>query len=324
MKKTSKFIILLLSVFCITGCTVKQNNDIKKLNLRGKVKSVKTTSFEAVEKSGEITKGAELKIYNYNERNETNYQYVLFEQSGRITESLFNTMGARDEAEIRNIIKYNDKGLIIENREYCVYGVSNEHTEVVTTFTYDKNNLLIEVKNGDNNSVCYKYDKNGYKIEEKTIQKTIDENSKQIIDNYEFVMNFKNDESGCKIEEYSTSNKNTFKYNGKKELVEEQQFSILADGSLQLNTICIYKYDKNGNITDKTYKNGKGEISSWKTYKYNENEFVQEIISFDNFRETNNKEFFKYEYDNNKNWIKKIIYFNDKPQFIEEREIIYY
>lgn len=91
-------------------------------------------------------------------------------------------------------------------------------------------------------------------------------NSDQIIDNYEFVMNFKNDVSGRKIEEYSTSNKTTFKYNDKKELAEEQQCSILADGSLQLNIVCAYEYDKKGNITNYTEKSAEGKVYSSKTY----------------------------------------------------------
>lgn len=47
-------------------------------------------------------------------------------------------------------------------------------------------------------------------------------------------------------------------------------------------------------------------------------------MSFDVIRESNNKESFKYEYDNHKNWIKKTKYFNAKPEYIEEREIVYY
>ena len=322
MKKTSKIIILLLSVFCITGCTVKQNVNLKKFNLLGKVKSVKITSFEAVEQSGVITKGAEHKIYTFYGK-ENNYQYMFFNESGMITEYSYNTMGARDETEIRNFIKYNDKGLIAENREYCLDGMNNEHSEYVKTFTYDNKDLLIEEKSG-NNSVFYKYDKNGYKIEEKTIRKTTQINSNQIIDNYEFVLNFKNDDSGCKIEEYSTSYKTIFKYNDKKKLVEEQQYSILANGSVLLNKIITYEYDKKGNVTNHSEKNAEGKVFSSETYSYNENGFVSKILSFSTLREGYNKETFEYEYDSNKNWIKKTNFIANKPEYIEEREIVYF
>ena len=329
MKKNLEILLLMILVFCIISCSVKHNNDLIKLNLNGKIKSIKSTLFEVVENSGQIIKGKEKKIYS--DESENNYQYVLFNESGMITESLLRTMGARDECEIRSFYKYNKKGLIIEKREDLGGGIYNNHDECITTFIFDDKDLLIEEKTVSNNfeinsisTKNYKYDKNGYKIEEKNTSLIIDKKSNKIIQNNEFVMYFKNDDSGCKIEEYNTSNKTTFLYDSKKELIEKQQYSILNDGKISLNETTTFKYDTKGKLTDQTNKNSNGKLISWKTYNYNENGFISEVISFDSFRENNNKDSFKYEYDKNKNWIKKTTFFKDKPETIEEREIVYY
>jgi YD repeat-containing protein len=305
---------------------VKTQNDATDLNLNGKVKSIKVTSYETIDSFGEISKVSESKIYNSNE-NDIQYSYISFNENGMITESLYYTIGMRDEAEIRNFIKYNEYGLKSEVREFVTFGVSDVKTENITTFSYNDKKRLIEKKTV-NAVYTYKYDENGNKIEEKKFYKNSESN-----DNFEELISFKYDDSGNVIEENHQSfnslmnlnikNCTLFRYDKNKNLLEEKYYSISSSGEMTFNNIVIYNYDNNNNLVEKTEKGANGNLISKNTFKYNEIGLVVEEIEINSYGD-NYKQNFKYEFDKENNWIKKTIFINDKPSALHERKIEYY
>lgn len=313
------------SILFLSSC-VKTQNDATDLNLNGKIKSIKVTSYETIDSFGEISKVSESKIYNRDE-NDIQYSYISFNENGMITESLYYTIGMRDEAEIRNFIKYNEYGLISEIREFVTFGVSNDKTENITTFSYNDKKKLTE-KKAVNAVYTYKYDENGNKIEEKKFHK-----NSELNDNFEELISFKYDDSGNIIEENHQSfnsilnlnikNCTLFKYDKNKNLLEEKYYSISSSGDMTFNNIVIYDYDNNNNLVEKAEKGANGNLISKNTFKYNEFGLLVEEIETNSYG-GNYKQSFKYELDKEKNWIKKTIFINEQLNALHERKIEYY
>ena len=106
-----KIILAILSVLRLVSCKQSEKkNDLTEENLKGKVKSIKETPYEAVDKFGQIEKGN-----------------VLYDDGTSFT-------------------IYNEKGNIIEENHYD----SNGRLDSKYTYEYDKNNnwtQRIEYKN---------------------------------------------------------------------------------------------------------------------------------------------------------------------------------
>ncbi|MFJ1435169.1 hypothetical protein ACILFN_07460, partial [Capnocytophaga canimorsus] len=195
-----KIILLVITAISLIGCNLnKENNDWKRDNLKGKVKSVRETPYYVVEKFGEIQKG-------------------------------------RIKSFITSYI-YNEQGNLIEDNRYNSDGSLSRKT------------------------AC-KYDTNGNRIEE----------------------NWYNSDG-------SLSWKTAFKYDTNGNLIEANSYN--SDGSLSGKTAC--KYDTNGNLIEANGYNSDGSLYATDIYTY--------------------------EYDKYGNWVKRIMYNNDKPESIDEREI---
>ncbi len=161
---------------------------------------------------------------------------------------------------------------------------------------YDNKGNMIE-KNGYNSNgnliykIIYKYDNKGNKMEYSTYNSNGNLNNK---------WTNKYDSKGNKIEssvynsDGNLGSKYTYKYDSKGNKIEENRY--YSDGSL--NYKWTYKYDNRGNKIEKKWYKSDGSLW-WKNT-------------------------FKYEYDKHGNWIKQIIYKNDKPYQIVEREYEYY
>lgn len=132
-----KIILAILSVLCLASYgqlekKSEKKNDLTEENLKGKVKSIKENTYEAVEKFGQIEKG----------------------------DALYD-----DDAFPFTI--YNEKGNKIEENHYD----SDGSLDKKYTYKYDKNNNLIEENHYYSDGILYskntyKYDENGNKIEE--------------------------------------------------------------------------------------------------------------------------------------------------------------
>ena len=92
------------------------------------------------------------------------------------------------------------------------------------------------------------------------------------------------------------------KYNSDGELEYKYTFEYDYKGNMiEMNWLrgtLTYEYDDKGNINEENYYNSDGELEDKKTYEY--------------------------KFDDKENWIQQIIFEDDKPTFIVEREIKYY
>lgn len=282
-----KFILSTIALLLLTGC-VKSNkteNDLTRDNLRGKVKFISETHYDAVEKFGEITKGD---IVKFSFTATAIIMHTAYNEKGNKTEGTeFDT----NHKILRNSnYKYDEKGNIIEGNWYNGDGSLSDKF----TCKYDKKGNIIEYNwyRGDgslSNKFTYKYDKKGNMIERN--------------------LNFY-DTYG----ELSSSPKDIFKYDEKGNMIERNVY----DADKKITNRHIWKYNKKGKKTEmNSYKDG--VLIDTRKYDNYENE----IYSYDT--DYGGAITYKYKYDNQGNWIERIEYSeNNNPYEITEREIEYY
>jgi hypothetical protein len=213
--RTIKLLVGLLTIsFIVSSCIhhSAQNNDTKietdliKLNLRGKVKTLKETTFKAIDISGIYQKGDiiskniisfndkgyKIEEKHYNSANSPAERYTYkYDPIGNNTE--MNVYKPDGNLNYKNIYKYDNKGNNIEMDAYNPDG-SLDYKSISTynargnkieedefnadgsllhrsTATYDnKNNIIKETFDNPADSINYKwiskYDNKGNKIEE--------------------------------------------------------------------------------------------------------------------------------------------------------------
>ena len=148
-----KLLYLFLTVL-IVGCSDDaKKNDLTVLNLNGNVKSITYTTFEAIEKFGEITNGK----MGYSSSS-------IFNNNGNEIEG--NYYGADGSLENKNIYKYDDKGNKIERNYYKADGSLSSKD----IYKYDDKGNMLEVYSYEadgslENKNIYKYDDKGNEIE---------------------------------------------------------------------------------------------------------------------------------------------------------------
>lgn len=115
----------------------------------------------------------------------------------------------------------------------------------------------------------------------------------------------------------SKTEKRTYDENGN--LLEEEVY--YESGVLWYRI--VNKYEKNNIIESRCYNEGK-TLQTIEEMKYDENNILIEKVELNLM--LNNKLItkYKYEMDENNNWTKKIIFWDDKPSIIVERIINYY
>ena len=324
--------ILAAFVFSCSSNEIQTNNskrnDLNKMNLKGKVKSLKETSYKACILFGDIQKC---------ERERMDWNNLLYSIS----------------CYIDSYIIFNSKGYKIEENHYTSKG-SLDNKE---TFNYDENGNKIEENNYISDGLLFckwinKFNLKGKIIESNfyyldgslggknifnynEIENQIEESSYKSNGNLEWKHTAMFDTKGNQINfigykpDGSLDWKDTYKYDKKGNLIEENSFE--SDGSLKWKKTYIYNLIGNKIEADSFHPDGS---LSWKfTYKYDNSEKIIEVISIDlsnidskekvvfNYNCSNNG---KEDYDKFGNWLKLIYYKNEIPQYIIEREIEYY
>lgn len=135
-----KIILVILSVLCLVSYgqlekKTEKKNDLTEENLKGKVKSIKETLYEAVDKFGQIKKGNVLNNY-----------FTIYNKKGNTIEG--NEYYSNRRFNYKTTYKYDEKGNNIEENYYNSNGrLYEKHTY---KYEYDKNNnwtQRIEYKN---------------------------------------------------------------------------------------------------------------------------------------------------------------------------------
>jgi len=286
----TRLVGILVSFIVLNSCSTvdRKDNDLKKMDIYGKVKSIRVFSYEAVNKFGEILKGKRKIINSFSKD-----QNILFNEVGnQIEMDEYNSDGSLYR---KYIYKYDDKRNRIEENIYKSDGSLSRKI----TFKYDYKGNQFEEKWCNSDGSLYekrnnKYDKKGNQIEQKL---------------YNSDGNF--------------VSKNNSKFDGKGNRIEWNLYN--PDGSLfSKNTS---KYDDKGNniefnsyLSDENFSKGDEKI----TYKYNDKGNPIEMIVYNSDGRLDIKRTYEYEYDNESNWILQIIFDDKIPQYILEREIEYY
>ena len=249
-----KRLLVLLLIPLVFACdSDDKKNDLDQLNLNGKVKLLKETSYSVVEKFGEPIK----------DEFESQTEY-FFNEEGFYKE--YNFFYGNGELNQKRKYKYDDDGNRIEESEYDTKG------ELVGKWKY-------------------KYDDNGNRIEQ----------------------------SGYS-EDMESGGKSKFKYDDDGNLIEE----IIYDNDEEFWGKIKFKYDDDGNLIEESYYASNGELLSKEKYKNDDDgNMIERSFDIDGELQDNWK--YKYEnFDNNKNWLKSIVYKDGKATEIIEREIEYY
>jgi len=339
MKKNTLVGILAAISLTISSCANdKSDNYQSDNNLKGKVKSIKTLTYHANYKFGEIKKGN-----RGSKAPDGNDDYLIFNGKGKEVECReYDSYGS---LKTKTLYEYDDKGNRIELNEYT----SNGLLERKVKYKYDDkgNNTEVIVYDSDGNfklrltnkyneqlkteyceydslgKLCFKttmkYDDKGNMIEHGQYRSDIDSYSKSFTE-YEF------DKNGNKVVEKNIDSdgenisRQTFEYDKKGNLIERKIYhrnerlyvKIRMDYDDNGNEIESRMYDSDEILYSKStsvYDN-KGNIISSKTWDRNFKDIWEWAKTID--------------YDEKGNWIREISFINQIPDFITEREIKYF
>ncbi|MEI6090325.1 MAG: hypothetical protein WCR42_07740 [bacterium] len=119
------------------------------------------------------------------------------------------------------------------------------------------------------------------------------------------------------IDEINPAKKASYKYNKQGNVIEKTSYQF--DGTL--DNKYKYKYDSKGNKTQELITNSDRKVSSRITFKYDKNRNIIEKINYVEYGQKINQKY-KYKYDDQGNETEEIIYKNLKEP-IEKREYIY-
>jgi len=323
-----KKLILFFSVlFLAVGCSdEKLENDLSKENLFGKVKSVETTTFYAIDSSGTIVKNGVSEVFPIimNEYNEF---------GNLVKTKKFNFKYPKRYN--RNIFSYNNLNKLVEEKFY--FNDNQLYRNVF--YTYNEINNLVEVNINDNLPEGLSNVKKILKYDDKNnlIEELYYENSIYLMKEvFKYDVENKITESRYYFEESIRYKKI---YDKKENLIEEIEYDSLTNVKAKWS----YIYDKKGNEIE-ARRVLKDTVFHFKIIsKYDKYNNPIQKINFSNKDVADSGNIYKYEYDKKGNWIKKIHFENyhlalDKiylfpmfppesyflPEYIIERKIEYY
>ncbi len=334
----SIFALMLLSVTAFSATS----DDLKNDDLSGNVKKMTITTFIAVEKAGEYV-NTDIKYYPF---------VTAYDKNGnRISGKEYDPAGS----VLRTwVYKYDDNG----NRLQLKILDNNDNATQVINYKYDDGGNLIEKINININKInsntdditkerwVYKYDEAGNKIEEIYYDGS-DNVVKRFVNKY--------DDKGNKIETVSFKkdgsifNTTEMKYDSRGNLIE----MVSYDSDYKPTWKETYKNDDKGNMIEKAaYAGGNkllwkmemnynnhGELSNKviegyskadstnihsQIHKISEENKTGDEINKINIKKSITGTNYIYVYDDNGNWIKKIMKSGDADIMITERTIEYY
>lgn len=304
LKKT-----ILLAIFFICSINVingqkKSENDLTKQSIKGKVKQLKTITFNAIEKFGVLTKSGKngTEITEFNE-NGFIIKVTYFDEKNKLTST--------------KKLKYDLKNNLIEKPSF----------EGFVIYKYDSNNRCIQEDECKSDRTLkfrtlkkYSQDSLGLLLEDITY------NSKGA---FYSKSKYKYDDNGNQIDISWYKKNGELRYNVRKEYDEngnltekEDVIDILGEPG---NTM-KYKYNENMQISETTYVESDGTIRYILTTEYDDyGNILSENSTSDSFMNTYNYNY-EYKYDEFGNWIERKETGNGPTErlTIIEREITYF
>ncbi len=303
------FFMLWIAALLLSCTSRSTENDIAKDQLKGQVKFYKQSCYAAEQHSNQVIKGRPIVDYPgdhhqtfYNPKgNRTEYiQYDSRDNPNTTISYTYNPKGnkvqeqyCKEKEECRAYIySFDSEG----NRSKTYESLGQEKKLLVTSYTYDRsNNLIVYSEHNASGGVyrkeVYSYDDRGNKT------KSIRYQSNGQVDQ---IKTFQYDSIGNNIrkELYYKEDKLEERYDYQYDKSGKVQVYIRYGGDLNLITKFYYTYDDQGNPLTET--------------RYYADTKLRQNFSY------------SYQYDSSGNWINKIVYRNDTPEFIYQREYTYY
>lgn len=327
----TKLFLSIATCLLIVSCSSKEKNDLGKENLKGKVKSIQTLTFEGSVKFGQVEKGNPSRFGEYKTFNENGYttkiaqppfsslsEYnvtwsFIYDEKGRLKEKIFD-----DSSYIvhsKTMYEYNEKGLLEKINKYASTGESlkielykhdtkNNPIEITTkTIGMEMNSLItgkpeINWVNWKDEVKTFKYEYSNSKIT-KSIETQTGGNDYSITRIYDKKSNLLEEKKIIQI---------TDSLDNPKEVVSEENVYTYENYQL-IKGVNIIRYPNQKEIT--------------KTYKYDSKGNMIQVYEVNS---DGTELYYDYEYDHHNNWIKEII---TAPKYstiaiCREREINYY
>jgi hypothetical protein len=236
-----KMISFILFGLIILSCTpTKKKNDLSEMNLKGKVKTIKETSFNATDKFGVITKGSR------SEKSNSKYDtYTIFNNKGNIVEE--NIYRSVDYLCYKIIYNYDNYGLKKEKLTYYLDGKLREKE----IYEYDsEGKIILEKTYNSEGKYTYRCDfkyENGNVIETKMFEFEYYANSFNY--NGKYTSNYDEYNNLVEINSYDFNNKlmykRFYKYDNKLNIIEES-YNDVQESDIRTTTY-QFEFDSKGN-----------------------------------------------------------------------------
>lgn len=309
-----KKIIVLLIFPLMSACSfvAPHSTDVSKEGLKGRVMYLKESSFEAVDKFGEIAEGER------GRKSKLGFDYA----------KRFNRKGAMEEYSefesnigslvYKNTISYDEYYQPTMQRSYSAHG----QMDLKSNYTYDAHGLVVEIASCKMDGTLsarytYKYDNDG---------RVLIETCYRGDGSFDWKKKYEYNRRGQVIEKLRDEADNRFDctyiyvYNKKHQLAEE----IVKDADRIFDKRYVFTYNRKGQrVLEESY-NSSAKLYSRLQFEYNKRGHkivMNELYAGDKHLRSYS---YTYDYDHKGNWIRRIEYYNDKPRYIINREIEYY
>ncbi len=299
--EVSVLLVLFLPLF-----TYSQGLASPKLNIQGKVKSIKETSYDAYVKNGKTCKGEPIE-------------------------------GAQDM-----VYKFDINGNLIEESYYS----QADNTRFTTVYNYDQwNNIIEEQTYKDSLALTYKfsitikYDKFGNILEFQRNGKSPNDSWSGIFQINEkgkwsellmhFPSNNKWDWKEVRIYDDNGNNIAQHYYDGLGNFSKsffynyDESGLLFEEKSKGLSEDYLKVFDKKGNNIEYVSYKKDGSLAAKTVWEYDD---MSNVVSEESFNESgsNGTTQYTYVYDNHGNWTRKVTINDGNPDLIIERKIEYY
>lgn len=241
------FLFVLLTT--LLACSEYHSEDLITFNLKGKVSSVNSTKYRAVEKFGEVEKGREVAR---DESDEVDLQHanisLVFDNEGNLEwQTYFDKYG---DIELKTSIKDTVINCYSSNGDLMLRFITNDIYTPTEVCLYNADGKL-------ESKTFVKYDDNKNLIEEKEYA-----NSGKLIAKSAYQYN--------KESLVSTENR----------LVIEESDGYYSNSVDTIKSTITYKYNDKNDIVEYTVKKNKQTVTKTYKYKYDKNKNWTQLIEY--------------------------------------------
>jgi hypothetical protein len=319
MFKINRAYILLTAItFLVASCNIKteraeankanHENDLLKNQLTGKVKSVRTTTYDAIEVSGAINAG-----------DFESQEYVLFNREGFYIERYScNWDGSIDR---RDTFGYDSAGNLTEVRSY------NSDSSILRkrTYRYDiRGNQIEELSDGYTEILGDSVDQRTYEYNDKGWVTARCDYFKESLNEkriYEYDQHGNDTTMRVLGAKGNLVKKRTQKYDKSGDINEVAWYN--SEGRLTLRA--IYKRNRRGKVMEHVTYDSFGNLKSKNTYDYDEQGNLTRLnFHTPGFEQWDTEYTAQFEYDAKGNWILEVEFVDGEPSAYIKREIGYY